>query len=90
MVTIQKSYPVKLDKRTHLPFKFSKTCPKCGRLIEIDLSDGSNYLSYPTLPGKNKVYFYCGADLGEEDCNFEEQVEVVFEVTARIHEGSES
>lgn len=87
MTTIQRTDSVQLDKRTYLPFKFSRTCPKCGGLIEIDLSDGSNYLSYPTLPGKNKVYFYCGADLGEKDCDFEEKVEVEFEITARIHEG---
>ena len=86
MITIQSTDSVRLDKRTHLPFKFSRTCPKCGNLIEIDLSDGSSYLSYPTLPGKNKVNLYCGADLGETDCDFEEKVEVVFEITARLHE----
>lgn len=86
MITIQSTDSVRLDKRTHLPFKFSRTCPKCGGLIEIDLSEGS-YLSYPTLPGKNKVHFYCGADLGEDNCDFEEKVEVEFEITARISEG---
>lgn len=86
MITIQSADSVQLDKRTNLPFKFSRTCPKCGGFIEVDLSDGSSYLPYPTLPGKNKVYFYCGRDLGETDCNFEETVEVVFEITARLQE----
>ncbi len=87
MITIQNASPVQLGKRTHLPFKFSRTCPKCGGPIEVDLSDGSNYLPFPTLPGKNKVYLYCGRDLGETDCNYEETVEVEFEITARLHEG---
>ncbi len=87
MVTIQNTDPVQLDKRTYLPFKFSRTCPKCGGFIEVDLSDGQSYLSYPVIPGKNKFYLYCGADLGEVDCDYEEKVEVVFEMTARLHEG---
>ena len=85
-VTVQSSEPVQLEKRTNLPFKFSLVCPKCGGTIETDLS-GWHYLSYPVVPGKNKVHFYCGADLGEEYCDHLEDVEVVFEITARIQEG---
>ena len=85
-VTIQNTKSVELDKRTPLPFKFSKTCPSCNNEIVVDLSSGMSYLHYPLIPGKNKVYFYCGADLGEEYCEYEEHVLVDFQMTARIVE----
>jgi hypothetical protein len=83
-VTIQNTKSVELEKRTPLPFKFSMLCPSCNNEITTDLS--MSYLRYPMIPGKNKVYFYCGADLGEEYCVYEEHVWVDFQMTAQIVE----
>ncbi len=33
-------------------------CPNCGEMLRHDLGD--QYLSYPSLPGTDTAYFYCG------------------------------
>jgi len=47
----------RLDKRTYLPFIVTALCPKCGTEAEADLSD--EYLSYPDVPGEEKVSVCC-------------------------------
>jgi len=46
-------------KRFYLPIKLKKECPRCGKSSESDLS--MEYLSYPTVNGKESIPFYCDA-----------------------------
>jgi hypothetical protein len=46
-----------LDKRTYLPYLVEAPCPKCGTRSIADLTQ--EYLSYPTVPGVEKVSVCC-------------------------------
>jgi hypothetical protein len=50
--------PVKLDKRTYLPFVIKDTCPGCKADYEADLA-GSHYLSHPTANAEFDFTCYC-------------------------------
>lgn len=59
---------VTLEKRTYLPILIKSTCPKCGQPVEMNLSDNSSYLSYPTInkPFDLKFYHQCLASQSTE------------------------
>ena len=50
--------PVKLDKRTNLPFVLYDECPECSNPFEADLST-IHYLSHPTANTDFNFGCYC-------------------------------
>ncbi len=74
---------VELDKRTHLPFTVSSTCPGCGQVVVRDYSD-DHYLSYPRTGKPTKLSFYHEGEDGE--CQTEWQYSVVVKLTMEVVE----
>jgi hypothetical protein len=55
-----------LAKRTYLPYMIKATCPTCGGVARVDLSD--DYLSYPEAGTPIQVSLRCFDAEGEETC----------------------
>ena len=55
-----------LAKRTYLPYMIKATCPTCGGVARVDLSD--DYLSYPEAGAPIQVSLRCFDAEGEETC----------------------
>lgn len=68
-------------KRLSVPAVVRWTCPKCKTEHAEDLS--SAYLSFPPANAPFKHVLYCSADLGEEDCDQECEVELYLSLTLR-------
>lgn len=49
---------IEMEKRCHIPYVVSATCPKCGADNEVDYTD-PDYLSYPIIGGKVVIGVWC-------------------------------
>ena len=84
--------PFRMDnKRVHLPFQVTATCPKCGteltqRYNDDHGSDG-NYLDYPIIGAPFDLNFYHGSNGPDgEYCGHEFSVSVILEFLLTVAE----
>ena len=77
MEILKVSENVELDiKRFYLPIKIERECPRCGAEGISDLS--RDYLSYPTVNGRECIPFYC------DSCNDWFGVDAVLRISLEL------
>lgn len=70
-----------VTKRFYLPGVIIRdTCPKCGKVCEVDL--GNHCIYYPTFNAPMKFSMYCCEDNG--GCENEWDIQIVIRVTTEL------